>query len=191
MANALYMMPGGNTGGLWGPRPTPPVPPVNDPGSSWGRPNPPAVRPTPPIRPGNEGGGLTAPAPSAPPPNVLGPEAIRASGPSQGFDPSYLQNLATAIGGIFSNQKQGGNVMNVNPLGNLGEISPNSSMEGNAPNPGLPQTWLQQALNGGGFAYSPAVAPKPKPKPAQGTNVVNNPYGPGGRPFNPRLVNQA
>jgi len=121
---------------------------------------------------------------------VLGPEAIRASGPSQGFDPSYLQNLATAIGGIFSNQKQGGNVMNVNPLGNLSEISPNSSMEGNAPSPGLPQTWLQQALNGGGFAYSPAAT---TPQPTQGTTVTRpqNPYGLGGRIFNPRLVNQA
>lgn len=100
------------------------------------------------------------------PPNVLGAEAVRATGPSQGYDSSYLQNLATAIGGLFSNSKQGGNVMNINPLGDLSEISPNSGMEGNAPTQGLPLTWLQKALNGGGFSFA-----QPSQKPA-------TPHGP-------------
>jgi hypothetical protein len=90
--------------------------------------------------------------------STLGPQAIRATGPSQGYDPSYLQNLATAIGGLFSNP-QGGNVMNVNPLGNLSEISPPSGQIGNAPQPGLPQSWLQQALAGLGFGYTPSTPP--------------------------------
>jgi hypothetical protein len=110
-------------------------------------------------------GGAAPPTPaptSAPPGNVLGPQAVRASGDSKGFDPSYLQNLATAIGGLFSNSKQGGNVMNINPLGNLSEISGSSGMEGNAPQQGLPLTWLQRALNGLGFSWQPP-APPPMP----------------------------
>jgi hypothetical protein len=91
--------------------------------------------------------------PTLPLGSVLGPQAIRASGPSQGFDPSYLQNLATAIGGLFSGGKNG--VMNLNPLGNLSEISGTSGEEGNAPQQGIPMTWLQQALNGMGFSFTP------------------------------------
>jgi hypothetical protein len=98
--------------------------------------------------------------------NSIGPQAVRATGPSQGYDASYLQNLATAIGGLFSNP-QGGNVMNVNPLGNLAEISPTSGQLGNAPQPGLPQTWLQQALAGLGFGYTPSTPPN--------QSIVNNP----------------
>jgi len=92
-----------------------------------------------------------------------------------------LQNLATAIGGLFSNSQQGGNVMNVNPLGNLSEISPPSGMEGNAPSPGLPLTWLQQALNGGGFGYqapAPATASS-TPTPTGGTPAVQSKLGSG------------
>lgn len=94
------------------------------------------------------------------PGNVLGPQAIRASGPSQGFDPSYLQNLATAIGGLFSGNRTG-NTTSFNPLGNLSEISGSSGMEGNAPQQGLPLTWLQQALNGLGFNWQPSAPPAP------------------------------
>src|SRR5271163_2899409 len=39
----------------------------------------------------------TPTAPPATPGNVLPAEAVRATGPSQGYDASYLQNLATAI----------------------------------------------------------------------------------------------
>jgi hypothetical protein len=102
---------------------------------------------------------ITSTPPAQPPvqpwgANTAAPTAVRATGPTQGFDPSYLQNLATAIGGLFSNP-QGGNTMNINPLGNLSEISPPSGQEGNAPQPGLPQTWLQQALAGLGFSFGP------------------------------------
>ena len=84
------------------------------------------------------------------PPNVLPPGAVRPTGSAKGYDPSYLQNLATAIGGLFS--RPGGN-LNFNPLGNLSEISPPSGMGGTAPLPGLPSTWLQDALNGLGFSF--------------------------------------
>ncbi len=94
-----------------------------------------------------------APAsPAAAPPNTLAAQAIRASGPSQGYDPNYLQNMASSIGSLFSSP--GGGTVNVNPLGDLSDISPPSQMEGNAPSPGLPLTWLQRALNGGGFSFA-------------------------------------
>jgi hypothetical protein len=94
------------------------------------------------------------------PANVLNPQAVRASGPSQGYDPQYLQNLATAIGGLFSpNQQSGSNTTNINPLGTLGEISPSSGIGGNAPTQGLPLTWLQQALAGQGFSSPAASTP--------------------------------
>jgi hypothetical protein len=99
----------------------------------------------------------TVPSPNAPPatsapPNTLASQAIRASGPSQGYDPQYLQNMAGSIGSLFASP--GGGQMNVNPLGNLSDISPSSGMEGNAPGQGLPPTWLQQALGGGGFSFA-------------------------------------
>jgi hypothetical protein len=118
-----------------------------------------------PAGPGQQGGPLPGPGPvqiggqttgqpgtPPPAPGQLGPQAVRASGPSQGYDPSYMQNLATAIGGLFSNPG-GGNTMKINPLGTLGEISGPSGQEGNAPQQGLPQNWLQQALNGLGFSF--------------------------------------
>src|ERR1700688_1188340 len=95
--------------------------------------------------------GPNAPPVQSAPPNTLAAQAIRASGPSQGYDPNYLQNMASSIGSLFSSP--GGAQMNVNPLGNLSDISPPSQMEGNAPSQGLPPTWLQQALNGGGFQF--------------------------------------
>jgi len=101
-----------------------------------------------------------------PPGNILGADAVRATGPSHGYDPSYLQNLATAIGGLFSNRS--GHAMNINPLGNLNEISPSSGMEGNAPLPGLPSTWLQDALNGMGFNFAPKAATAPQRPPGIG-----------------------
>lgn len=91
-------------------------------------------------------------APAAGP--VLGQQAVRPTGPSSGFDSQYLQNLATAIGGLFSNP-QGGQATNFNPLGNLQEISPSSGIGGTAPTLGEPLTWLQKALTGGSFSYAP------------------------------------
>lgn len=99
--------------------------------------------PKAPIRPGQE-------TPNGPPPNVLGPQAVRPTGPSNGFDPSYLQNLATAIGGLFSRPQ--GN-LGFNPTGNLSEVSPGTGF-GNAPLPGLPSTMLQDAINGLAFMFN-------------------------------------
>lgn len=101
--------------------------------------------------------GIPAPVPAPTAPNVVGAQAVRATGDRKGYDPSYLQNLATAIGGLFSRPQ--GN-LNFNPLGDLSGISPSSGMDGNAPLPGLPSTWLQDALNGLGFRFAPA-APVP------------------------------
>ena len=111
------------------------------------------------------------------PANALTAQAVRPSGPSQGYDPSYLQNLATSIGGLFSRPQ--GN-LSFNPLGNLNEVSPSSGMEGNAPLTGAPSTWLQDALNGLGFTYT---APAPKP-PIRTGPTPRPPIGkqfPGGR----------
>lgn len=120
------------------------------------RPPKPEPNPLPPL-PGRP---ITQnPSAPAPPGNVLGAQSIRPTGDAKGYDPSYLQNLATAIGGLFSRPQ--GN-LNFNPLGNLSEISPSSGMEGNAPLPGLPSTWLQDALNGLGFSFgapTPATTP--------------------------------
>lgn len=122
---------------------------------------PPAFGGKPPMA--NNGQPMTNGAPTAPPqpPNVLGAQAVRATGDPKGYDSSYLQNLATAIGGLFNNSKQGGNVMSLNPLGDLSDISPSSGMGGNAPLPGIPNTWLQDALNGLGFKFGAPAAPKP------------------------------
>jgi hypothetical protein len=180
----MYMGPSSAFGGAFGQQgtanPTPPLPggggPIGPitrgPFTSGGGKQPPGKLPIGPIGPiknpqgpftdggtggtgngGGRGGPITTFPPPAAGPNVLGAQAVRATGPSQGFDPAYLQNLATAIGGLFSGGKNG--VMNVDPLGNLSEISGSSGQEGNAPQAGLPMTWLQQALNGLGFNFAP------------------------------------
>jgi len=170
MAGALYMGPSSAFGGVFGKPPIkPPQPPI-------------------PIGPQFDGGGKNPndPLPTGPPGSVLGAQAIRASGPSKGFDASYLQNLATAIGGLFSGNKTG-NTTSFNPLGDLSEISGPSGMEGNAPSPGLPLTWLQQALNGLGFSFtSPTPMPAGPANPAGGDDGGdgNNRRGRGGRTFN-------
>jgi len=136
----------------------------------WGGPSG-APIPRPPIRPGKE-----TPQPgstAALPPNVLGAQTIRASGPSGGYDPAYLQNLATSIGGLFARPK--GN-MSFNPLGNLREISPSSGEMGSAPQLGEPTTWLQQALNGSSFLFKPPVPPA-RPTPVGGPRGGGGGYG--------------
>jgi hypothetical protein len=170
---ALYMGPSSNFGyggsPLQGGQP-PRAPTQGNPIKAMPSPVTKKTAPIPPL-PGSDA--------AATPPNVLGPEAVRATGPSQGYDPAYLQNMATSIGGLFSNAKQGGNVMNVNPLGNLGEISPNSGIGGTAPTQGLPLTWLQRALNGSAFGYSPTtpttstVKPKAPVVPSTGSMGSN------------------
>lgn len=121
--------------------------------------------PTNPLRPGQENPQPTSPAATTPP-NVLGEQAVRPSGPTQGFDPAYLQNLTTAIGGLFSRPQ--GN-LSFNPLGNLSDISGPS---------GLPNTWLQDALNGLGFAFQPPAPPTTPNVGNRGNN--DNGFGPRG-----------
>lgn len=113
--------------------------------------------PTSPIRRVDEPavGGLQIP------PNEVGPQATRAAGPSAGYDASYLQNLSSYIGSLFSKPAGAGNVTSFNPLGTLNDISPLGGQIGNAPGFGAPMTWLQQALNGGGFSYAPSAPPAP------------------------------
>lgn len=142
----------------------------------------PSPAPTAPIRTANEPalGGMQVP------PNEVGPQAVRASGPSAGYDPSYLQNLSSFIGSLFAKPAGGGNTTSFNPLGNLNDISPPGEQIGNAPNAGSPMTWLQQALNGGGFSFT-------SPAPAASTHPIRQPIGTGdgnrGRgPRNPILV---
>lgn len=62
------------------------------------------------------------------------------------FDPSYMQNLATYIGGLFQRPQNG--ALQFNPLGDLSDLY-GTQMQGvgTAPTPGLPNTMLQNALN--------------------------------------------
>lgn len=88
-------------------------------------------------------------------PNYMPSEAVRNTNQGSQFDPQYMQNMATYIGGLFS-RPQG--QLGFNPLGDLSEISPPSGF-GNAPLPGLPPTLLNSALSGFPFASStPATA---------------------------------
>jgi hypothetical protein len=114
----------------------------------------------------------------------------------QGFDNSYLQNLATSAGGNF--MRPPGGVLNFNPLGNLNDIQSSPLGGGNAPLFGLPQTLQQNAQNLAPQPASPSVGPAPQPPgPAQaapnngtpGANVPGAPsnsnliFGPGGQPM--------
>lgn len=145
----------------------------------------PSAGPQNPLRPGNEGTNSGVSQAPAPPSNVLPGQGIRPTGPSQGFDPSYLQNLATYVGGLFANPGQS-STLNFNPLGNLSEISPSSGMLGNAPNPGQPLTWLQQALNGLPFSFGGTSQAATTQGGTQGTSVA--PKNPVLGPTDPRLV---
>jgi len=180
MAN-LYMGRGGMDG-LFGGSPMPgPMPEFRPPSGSPARPVP-----QPPIRPGIE-----TPQPGSPasiPPNVLPAQAVRPTGPSSGYDPSYLQNLATSIGGLFSRPK--GN-LSFNPLGDLSEISPASGQMGNAPLAGEPSTWLQDALNGIAFMFKPPTPPvvhPPRPTGPFGGGGGNDGGGGRGRRGGPNVL---
>lgn len=119
----------------------------------------------------------TVPASS---PNVLGPQSIRPTGPSGGFDPQYLQNLATAIGGLFS--RPGGS-LNFNPLGNLSDIKSPGLGVGNAPLPGLPSTMLQDAINGLAFMFNQPSASTGGGSPSGGGGGDRNNNGGGRKAF--------
>jgi hypothetical protein len=178
---AMYMGRGG-LDGLFSPKPPSSVGPVNaGQFNSGGLPMP------GPAQSGGSVSPITTPMsdPSAAPaptgqPNVLGAQSIRATGDPKGYDPSYLQNLATSIGALFARPQ--GN-MNFNPLGNLSEVSPPSGQMGNAPGFGEPLTWLQQALNGLGFSWAlPTPAPPDTSQNGSGGGGGNNVrrYGGGG-----------
>ena len=117
--------------------------------------NPPTAGGPSPFMPQQQPGAAPMPVgprrvtlPGGSPPGVpgssgIGSGAIRPTGPTSGFDPSYLQNLAVNEGGLFPN-RQG---LQFNPLGNLTDIGGTMPTGGgNAPVAGLPPTMLQQSL---------------------------------------------
>jgi hypothetical protein len=109
--------------------------------------------------------------------NVVGAQGVRAEGPSRGFDPQYLQNLATSDAGNFA-RPAGANAVSFNPLGNLADItkllmsfgSPSPTLGfGNAPLPGLPQNLLQWAQ-----AFNPTALTPPAPVSNTGGDYGSN-----------------
>ena len=114
-------------------------------------------QPPKPIAPNHPGGTGTIgwSGPSAPA-GYAGAGAIRPTGPSSGFDPSYLQNLATNEGQLFARPSTG---LSFNPLGNLGDVAGTPNLGGgNAPGQGLAPTYLQNALAANPF-FTPQAAP--------------------------------
>lgn len=97
--------------------------------------------------------------PAQPQSNVVGPQAVRATGQGP-YDNAYRQDLATYAGGLF--QRPNG-VLSLNPTG---QLSGNATGGGNAPVQGMPNTLLSQALGGQGFSFAP-----PQPTPSQTTNT--------------------
>lgn len=133
------------------------------------------ARPTNPLQVGFQGGQQVTPgaAPVAPTPtpqqqlvtgsgvtgsgpyNPLGAQAIRPTSFGS-FDPQYGQNLATSIGGLFQKPQQN-TPLQFNPYGNLTDanVPYPSTMGGNAPLPGLPQTLLGAAQFNNPTALNP------------------------------------
>jgi len=95
----------------------------------------------------SQGGSMSGPAQNGP--NVVGPEAVRATG-SGPFDPGFRQNLATFAGGLFN--RPGGN-LSFNPTSN--QSFGQATGGGNAPLLGMPNTLLSNALGGNPFSYTP------------------------------------
>jgi hypothetical protein len=140
-----------NFGSIFGDRGT------NGTSGPWPRPiggRPPALPPTQPPGPTPPISGWGQPSSvDTSKNNVVGAQGVRAEGPSQGFDPQYLQNLATSDAGNFA-RPAGASAVSFNPLGNLADITkllmsfgnPSPMLGfGNAPLPGLPQNMLQMA----------------------------------------------
>lgn len=105
------------------------------------------------------------PTPAPQQPQTIDAQAIRPSSgtPNQQgvgqFDPSYLQNLATYIGGLFSRPQNG--ALSFNPLGNLSDFPGAQGVgAGNAPTLGLPPTMLQNAINSN-LSQQTAALPSP------------------------------
>ncbi len=125
--------------------------------------------PTSPLKPPVKGvparpvGNPDTPAgPVGPPSNIMGSEAVRATGTGP-YDNAYRQDLATYAGGGF--QKPGG-FLGLNPTG---PISGNPIGGGNAPIQGMPNDLLSMALGGQGFSFAPPQ-PKTMPKAVQTGN---------------------
>lgn len=83
--------------------------------------------------------------------NTFGGQSIRPTGPNQGFDSAYLQNLATYALGQFA--PQGSGTQNINPL-NPGQNFGTPTGGGSAPVMGMPTTQLAQAQGAGGQTAS-------------------------------------
>lgn len=92
----------------------------------------------------------------AQPSNVLGPEAVRATG-SGPYDSAYRQNLATYAGGQLSRP---GGLLSFNPT-DPNSFPGNPTGGGNAPVMGSPTGLLDQALGGSPFSYTPPANPTP------------------------------
>src|SRR5215471_3226804 len=112
------------------------------------------------------------------PPNVLGSEAVRATGTGP-YDSAYRQNLATYAGGQFVRPpgpgllggNTSGGVLSFNPTGGL---FGNPTGGGNAPVLGMPNSLIGQALSGNPFSFTP---PRPPPPPPSDDGQVTNPLG--------------
>src|SRR5215472_5790590 len=98
------------------------------------------------------------------PPNVLGSEAVRATGTGP-YDSAYRQNLATYAGGQFVRppgpglgSNTSGGVLSFNPTGGL---FGNPTGGGNAPVLGMPNSLIGQALSGNPFSFTPPPPPPP------------------------------
>jgi hypothetical protein len=107
-------------------------------------------------------------------PNVVGSQAVRATGQGP-YDPAYRQNLATYAGGLFA--RPNGN-LSFNPTGNLQDMGNQASGGGNAPVQGTPQGLLDQALGGMPYVYNPQTSQTPS-----STATTQNP------PWNPNFWN--
>lgn len=153
--NGLYINP---------PRPGPPsggtgtinAPPVGN--HVFQQPTPPPV-----VQGGTGQGGPTPGSPMGWPTMGTSQNQVINSNQSSGFDPSYMQNLATSQGGLFQ-RPQGG--LSFNPLGNLTDMAGTQMTGGgNAQIPGLPQTYLQAALAANPtFAYQQQPTGQARPQ---------------------------
>lgn len=111
-------------------------------------------------------------APSAPQPapssTTLNATANRATGPTGGFDPAYLQNLVTYGAGQFQ-QPSGG--FRFNPT-DLSTFPGAPTGGGNAPVLGMPNALLAQAQGGQPFSWNAPPAPVPA-NPGPGSPATN------------------
>ena len=119
------------------------------------------------------------PEDQGPPPNVLGSEAVRATGTGP-YDSAYRQNLATYAGGQFV-RPPGPGLLGGNTSGGILSFNPTGGLFGNptgggkAPVLGMPTSLIGQALSGNPFSFTPP--PPPPPPPPSDDGQVTNPLG--------------